>query len=136
NLRAAVDWACTHEDVALADALVRPVAPEVNLRRRAEIGDWSERILELVPRGDEDGVVFWLAWAADRYAQANDEPGYERLVQRHGHTEHPLIRYTHAYLYDDADLETNRAAVTWLRNHGESHAADLVEIAGVASSLM
>lgn len=137
NLRAAVDWACTSRDVALADALVRPIAPESNLRRRAEISDWAERILELVPREDEDGTVFWLAWAANRHIQAGDHEGYERLTGRHGHAGHPLIRYTHTYLYeDDEDVEAQVAAVAWLRERGEHHSADLVEVAGQGAQLM
>ena len=45
NLRVAVDWACATEDRRLAHALVAPVAAEVYLRSRSEIGDWAERIL-------------------------------------------------------------------------------------------
>ncbi|WP_205745848.1 BTAD domain-containing putative transcriptional regulator [Egibacter rhizosphaerae] len=138
NLRAAFDWACTTGDVQLADALVRPVAPEVNLRRQAEIGDWAERILDLTPPDDEAAVVFWLLWAADRRAQADDHEAYERVVTRHGHTNHPVLRFTHTYMYDDSPYghESSLEAVAWLRAHGEDHAADLVEIAGVGAGLM
>lgn len=137
DLRAAVDWACRSREVALADALVRPIAPEANLRRRAEINDWAERILELTGPEDQDGVVFWLAWAANRYMQAGDHEGYQRLTARHGHGHHPLIRYTHAYLYeDDEDVEAQLAAVEWLRERGEDHSAGLVEVAGQAAQLM
>ncbi len=45
NLRSAFEWACNAGDHELADALVRPVAVEIDLRRQAEIGDWAERIL-------------------------------------------------------------------------------------------
>jgi predicted ATPase/DNA-binding SARP family transcriptional activator len=138
NLRAAVDWACTGGDAALADALVRPIAPEVTLRRQAEIGDWAERILELTPRDDEAEVVFWLAWAASRHMQAGHHDAYERVVQRYGHAGHPLIRFTHAYLYEDGqDLcASSPAAASWLREQGEDHAADLVELFGVVAGLM
>lgn len=63
NLRAAVAWACTSRDVELADALVRPIVVEVDLRRQAEIGDWAEQILDLASPTDESRVVFWLLWA-------------------------------------------------------------------------
>jgi predicted ATPase len=138
NLRAAVDWACSRGDAGLADALVRPVAPEVVLRRQAEIGEWAERILELTPRDHEPGVVFWLAWAASRHMQAGQHDAYERVVQRYGHADHPLIRFTHAYLYEDGqDLyASSPAAASWLRQQGEDHAADLVELFGVVAGLM
>lgn len=136
DLRAAVDLAWHTRDVALADALVRPVAAEVNLRRQAEIGDWAERILDMTPPEDEASIVFWLAWAANRRMQAGDRHAYERLVDRHGHRDHPLIRYTHAYLYEEDLTVPSPAAVAWLREQGEDHAADLVEVAGMGSGLM
>ncbi|MQA15066.1 MAG: AfsR/SARP family transcriptional regulator [Pseudonocardiaceae bacterium] len=138
NLRTAVDWACMSGDAALADALVRPIAPEVNLRRQAEIGDWAERILQLTSPDDEDGVVFWLTWAAERHTQAGNRAAYERVVGRHGRAGHPLIRYAHASQYeDDEELgAASPAAVAWLRERGEGHAASLIEVTGVASGLM
>ena len=39
NLRARFDWACTTRARELADALVRPIVGEVNLRQQAEISD-------------------------------------------------------------------------------------------------
>lgn len=138
NLRTAFDWACTTRDVALADALVRPIAPEVNLRRRAEIGDWAERILALTPAEDEPRRAFWLLWAALRHAQTDNHQAHERVVARHGHRDHPAVGYTHAYLHDDGEdgYALSLAADAWLREQGEEHAANLVEVAGVASYLM
>ena len=52
NLRAGFDWACATGDRELADALVRPVVGEVNLRQQTEISDWAERILALTPPTD------------------------------------------------------------------------------------
>lgn len=117
---------------------MRPIAAEVNLRRRAEISDWAERILELTPREDEAGVAFWLLWATDRHVQADDYQAYEDVVARHGHADHPVVRYTHAYLYDDGEdgYASSRAAVAWLREQDEDHAANLVEVGGVAAYLM
>lgn len=140
DLRAAVDWACTIGDAALADALVRLIAPEVNVRRRAEIGDWAERILELTPSNDEAKVVFWLTWAAERHTQAGDRGSYERVVGLYGRgrTDHPLVRYMHASQYEDIEelCAASPAAVAWLRERGEHHAAGLIEVTGVASGLM
>ncbi|MFW6090715.1 MAG: AfsR/SARP family transcriptional regulator [Actinomycetota bacterium] len=138
NLRAAVNWACTTGDRVLADTLVRPIAPEVNLRRQAEIRDWAERILDLTPPHDEADVVFWLLWAVNRHMQAGDHAAYHGLIHRHGHTDHPVIRFTHAYLYDDGEdgYRSSLAAVAWLREQDENNAANLVEVAGVASYLM
>ncbi|WP_218038363.1 BTAD domain-containing putative transcriptional regulator [Acrocarpospora pleiomorpha] len=138
NLRAAFDRACAAGDREAADALVRPVAAEVNLRKQSEISDWAERILAITPADDEEQIVYWLAWAAYRAMQSGDHDGYERLVRRHGRPDHPLIRYTRAYLYEDGEAQRESAAeaVAWLRRIGEDHAAALTEIAGVASGLL
>ncbi|WP_218041615.1 BTAD domain-containing putative transcriptional regulator [Acrocarpospora macrocephala] len=138
NLRAAFDRACAIGDRELADALVRPIAAEVNLRKQSEISDWAERILAITPADDEEQVVYWLAWAAYRSMQSGDHDGYERLVRRYGQPDHPLIRYTRAYLYEDGEAQRESAAeaVAWLRRMGEDHAAALTEIAGVASGLL
>lgn len=138
NLRMAVDRACQAGDHLLADALVRPVAAEVTLRRQAEIGDWAERILVITPEGDADRLVFWLTWAAHRYMHSGDREGFERVLGRYGYREHPLLRYTRAYLYEDNEaLATHSpAAVAELRRMGEPHLAALTELAGVASGLL
>ncbi|MCZ2857476.1 AfsR/SARP family transcriptional regulator [Blastococcus sp. VKM Ac-2987] len=138
DLRAAFDWACTAEDLDLADALVRPVASEVSLRRQAEIGDWAERILELTPRDDEPRLVYWLLWAGHRRAQAGDRAALDGLVRRHGHRDHPVIRFNDNYLSDmEPDAHAvSAAAVAWLRGRGENHAGDMLEVSGLAASLM
>ena len=79
----------------------RPVATEVYLRSRSEIGDWAERILAITPPDDEELIVFGLTWAARRYMRNLDREGYERLVGRYGEPDHPMIRYAAAFLYDD-----------------------------------
>ncbi len=138
NLRTAVDRACRAGDHLLADALVRPVAAEVTLRRQTEIGDWAERILAITPGDDADRLVFWLTWATHRYMHSGDRDGFERVLGRYGHREHPLLRYTRAYLYEDNEaLATHSpAAVAELRRMGEPHLAALTELAGVASGLL
>ena len=138
NLRAAFDWACTPRTPQLAAALVRPVAAELNLRKQTEIRDWAERILAVTPATDEDETAYWLVCATYGYKQNGDHQAYQRLAHRYGKADHPLVRYTRAYLYDDGEalLECSTEAVAWLRSHGEDHAAVHVEIAGVASSLM
>ena len=72
NLRAAVAWACAAGDPELADALVRPIATELTLRARQEIGDWAEDILAMAPAADADLRAFWLLWVAERYVQNGD----------------------------------------------------------------
>lgn len=138
NLRTAVDRACRAGDHLLADALVRPVAAEVTLRRQTEIGVWAEQILAITPGGDADRLVFWLTWATHRYMHSGDRDGFERVLGRYGHREHPLLRYTRAYLYEDNEaLATHSpAAVAELRRMGEPHLAALTELAGVASGLL
>lgn len=138
NLRSAVHRATAAGDHRLADALVRPIAPEVNLRRRAEIGDWAERILPLLDPEDEDEIGFWLLWAGQRYAQTGDARAYDRLIAEYDLGDHPTAGYTHAYIHDDGEqgLAASRAAADWLRRRGEGHAADLVDVAGVGGYLI
>ena len=119
NLRAAFDRACHHADYERAGQLVRPVVAELNLRKQTEIAEWAERILAITPPDDEAQIAFWLLCASHRYKQASDHDGYERLVNRYGSPDHPVVRYSRAYLNDNGTvlLESARAAVTWLRGH-------------------
>jgi len=139
NLRAAFAWACAQGDHRLAAALVHPVAGELNLRQQVEIREWAERILAITPPGDEDQTAYWLTCATYGYKQNGDQAAYERLVHRYARNpDHPLVRYTRAYLDDDAEalLVDARQAVAWLRSHGEDDAARHAEAGGVASALM
>jgi hypothetical protein len=115
-----------------------PVAVEVDIRRQAEIGDWAEQILDLTSPTDESRVVFWLLWAGHRHAQAGDHEAVEALVRQHGHADHPVVRFNEAYLAEVGkdSHAVSLAAIAWLRQHGEDHAADLIEVSGVAASLM
>ena len=138
NLRAAVDWACATDDRRLAQALVGPVAAEVYMRSRSEIGDWAERILAITPPDDEELIVFGLTWAARRYMRNRDIEGYERLVGRYGEPDHPMIRYARAFLCDDYDVmaESASQALAGLRRRGEHYVADLVELVAMGLTLL
>jgi len=138
NLRAAFDWACATEDRRLAHALVAPVAAEVYLRSRSEIGDWAERILAITPPDDEQLIVFGLTWAARRYMRMLDKEGYERLVGRYGEPDHPMIRYARAFLSDDYAERAESAAqsVTELRRRGEHYIADVNELVAVGLTML
>jgi predicted ATPase len=138
NLRAAFDWACATEDRRLAHALVAPVAAEVYLRSRSEIGDWAERILAITPPDDEELLVFGLTWAARRYMRNLDRAGYEHLVGRYGEPDHPMIRYARAFLYDDYALRAESASmsVIELRQRGEHYIADVNELVAVGLTLL
>lgn len=130
DLRAAVDWACATGDREIAYALVHPVATEVSLRSQHEIGDWAERLLAVTPRDDEEQLIIGLTWAAHRYQQTRDHDAYERLVDRYGAPDHPLIRYARAYVVDADDVLVELAprAVTELRRLGADHLAEHTEI--------
>ena len=138
NLRAAVDWACTTDDRRLARALVGPIAPEVYLRNRSEVGDWAERILAVTPPDDEEMIVFGLTWAARRCMRKMDIDGYVRLVGRYGEPDDPMIRYARGFLYDDYTLMAESAprALAELRGRGEHYVADLFEIAAMGLTLL
>lgn len=138
NLRAAVDWACATGDRRLARGLVGPVAPEVYLRSRSEIGDWAERILAITPPDDEEQIVFGLIWAARRYMRNLDLDGYERLVDRYGEPDHPMIRYARAFLSNDYAVmaESAAQALAELRRRGEHYVADLIELVAMGLTLL
>jgi hypothetical protein len=138
NLRAGVDWACGTGDRELADALVRPVVGEVNLRQQTEISDWAERILALPSPRAQEGAPFWLVCAAYRCKQSGDHDRYEALVQRFGDPDHPLVRYSRAFIHDDGDglIRDAPDALAWLRGRGAGHPAELAEIGRVAAGLM
>ncbi|MFI9550775.1 BTAD domain-containing putative transcriptional regulator [Nonomuraea endophytica] len=125
NLRAAVAFACTAGDVRLADALVRPVATELALRGRQEIGDWAERILALAR--DPDLRAFWLMWAAERHTQNGDPAGFARLEQEFAR---PLSRYARAYVTGDGQALCRLLpeAVADLRDQGEPYVAAFLEM--------
>jgi predicted ATPase len=130
DLRAALERACAGRDGALARALVGPVAPEVLLRGRSEIGDWVERILEITAPDDVEMVAFALAWAAQRYTLTQDHGAYESLVRRHGEPDHPLVHHARAFLHEDYPrlAEWTPPAVAALRAVGEDHAAEFYEM--------
>ncbi|WP_394618096.1 BTAD domain-containing putative transcriptional regulator [Lentzea sp. JNUCC 0626] len=86
NLRVAVEWALSCGDLALADALVRPVVTELPLRGRREIGDWAAR---LVTGG------FWLVWVAERNIQGSSPAALPDVA------DDPLNRYARAYASGD-----------------------------------
>ena len=136
NLRSGFDWACAAGGRELADALVRPVVGEINLRQQTEISDWAERILALTPPADTDNVAFWLVCVTYRCRQSGDHDRYERLVHRYGDPNHPLVRYTRAYFYGDGLTRHAPGAVAWFRRHGEDYSAELAETGGVAAGLM
>jgi predicted ATPase/DNA-binding SARP family transcriptional activator len=101
NLRAAVDWACEVHDAPLAHSLVAPVAAEVHLRSQNEIADWAERILAIAPPDDHDLIVFGLCLAARRYWRNQDRAGFERLCDRYGEPDNPIIHHARALVYQD-----------------------------------
>ena len=137
NLRAAVEWACGRGDAPRARALVAPVAAEVLVRSQTEISEWAERILAIAPPDDEDLIVFALSLAGRRYWRLQDREGFERLVERYGAPDHPLIHHARALVYQDAE-----ALVRWCpvvagltRESGDDHLAQLSEI-GLPRSLL
>lgn len=138
NLRAAFDRACAAGDVTLGDAILRPVASELGMRGRLEIGHWAERLLPLLPPDDSQRVLYWLLWATQRVMEIGDLDGLVALVRRYGFAEHPLIRHARANVDGDGDalLSSSRQAVTWFNEAGEPFLAAWMEIVGVAAGLL
>lgn len=137
NLRAAIDRAIRHGDASLARSLIAPVAAEALVRSRTEIADWAERLLEIAPADDEELVVFALALAGRRYWRTQDRAGWERLVERHGAPDHPLVHHARALVHQDSHelLRWCPRAAAFVRTEGDEHLAQLSDI-GVARSLL
>ncbi len=138
NLRAAFDWAIVVGDVELATSLVAPIATEVSLRNQTEIGDWAERLLDIVPADDESLRLTALVWASFRYMLSQDHQAYELLLQRHDVQDHALVEFTRALVYDDdeAMLGIGEGAVVELRRLGQHHAAELIHLSGVVGPML
>jgi predicted ATPase/class 3 adenylate cyclase len=63
NLRAALDWAITTNDLDAAQAIVAAAGQHSRARMRAELGEWSQRCLDAL--GDpSNGCPTTFAWAA------------------------------------------------------------------------
>lgn len=137
NLRAAVDRAIRHGDAPLARSLIAPVAAEALVRSRTELAEWAERLLEVAPADDEDLVVFALSLAGRRYWRTQDRAGWERLVERHGAPDHPLVHHARALVHQDSHdlLRWCPRAAAAIRAEGDEHLAQLSDI-GVARSLL
>ena len=138
NLRAAVDWACTTGDHRLAHALLRPIVTEVYARSRSEIGDWAERLLAVTPPDDDDLVLFGVTWAARRYMRTMDRAGYQRLVDRFGEPDHPMVRFGRGFLHSDLTEMTawGPVALAGLREQGDDDIADRFAVSGLGTTLL
>jgi hypothetical protein len=130
NHRAAFDWACATNDRRLAHGLIRPVVTEIVRRGRAELGDWVERLLALTPPDDVERRIFALTWAAQRYKLGQDPEAYERLVERYGEPDHPLLRHARASVRQDyrAVAAWAAPAIAELRRRGEDDQAEQFEL--------
>jgi len=137
NLRCAVDSACATGNWESAQALVGPIATEIALRGRHEIGEWSERILALTPPEEAGRRALWLFWAAERYTQNGDEAASVRLVQQYRELDHPLARYALAYLTKDGATlrQCVPEAVSWLQQQDEAYLAAFLELMSAGALL-
>ena len=130
DLRAVVDRACVTHDHQLVFDLVQPIASEGAFRHRQEIGHWAERLLAMTPPDDEPSIVVALTAAAPRYHLRQDPAGFDRLVERYGDPEHPVVRHLRAHVHDDftAQIASAPDAATCLRRIGRAHLAELIEV--------
>ncbi|MDJ0768163.1 MAG: BTAD domain-containing putative transcriptional regulator [Ilumatobacter sp.] len=137
ELRCAVDRALASHDHELVRSLVQPILGEIVLRSRHEIADWLERLLDITPPDDHDARVFALYWAAHRYSISQDPDGYQRLVDRHGEPDHPLMEHGRAFATGDHETQARSSPTAGgeLRRRGHDHLAERTDI-NLAASLL
>ncbi|WP_372733948.1 BTAD domain-containing putative transcriptional regulator [Nocardioides sp.] len=128
ELRTVVERAIISGELREVVDLIEPVAGEVLLRSRQEIGAWAERILE-ASDGDQEMTVFGLVWAAHRHALAQSPDDYDRLVQEHPEPDSPLVRHGRAFAHEDweALLHLVPEAMAERRRRGQPFLAELME---------
>jgi hypothetical protein len=128
ELRAAVERALVTGHPHDVVDLVEPVAGEVLLRSRQEIGDWAERVLD-ASAGDPELTVFGLVWAAHRHALAQTSDAYDRLLRDHPEPDDLLVRHGHAFAHEDwaALLHLVPGAQAERRRRGQPFLAELME---------
>ncbi|MEM7275921.1 MAG: BTAD domain-containing putative transcriptional regulator [Actinomycetota bacterium] len=138
NLRSAVTWALAVGDAALVHRLTAPIATELYVRNRNEIGRWAEGLLEIAPPERDDLVTFGVIWALRRHMRNRDPNGYARLVERYGEPDHPQVRYGRAFVTGDVEdrLVSAPLVVDRLLEDGDHYGAALFDVVGVGLSLL
>jgi predicted ATPase/DNA-binding SARP family transcriptional activator len=128
ELRTAVERALVSGQLRQVVDLIEPVAGEVLLRSRQEIGAWAERVLEACD-GDPELTVFGLVWAAHRHALAQRPDAYDHLVHEHPEPDSPLVRHGRAFAHEDweALLHLVPEAMAERRHRGQPFLAELME---------
>ncbi len=128
ELRTAVERALVSGQPQDVVDLVEPVAGEVLLRSRQEIGDWAEWVLD-ASDGDPELTVFGLVWAAHRHALAQTPDAYDRLVQDHPEPDNPLVRHGRAFAHEDWEtlLDLVPDAEAERHRRGQPFLAELME---------
>ena len=97
-------WACTAGDPRLADALVRPIATELTLRGRQEIGDWAEHILAMTSgRTTRTCAPSGSSGSPSAMSRTRTRRATSRVAGRHGEPDRALSRYAHAYASGDGE---------------------------------
>ncbi|MGI9646445.1 MAG: AfsR/SARP family transcriptional regulator, partial [Ilumatobacteraceae bacterium] len=131
NLRAAVDWAIDNEDLALATALVGPVAAQAFCRRGVgELADWFVRILALADPDDDDTRSLGLLWIAVYHSMTHDRDAYRSVEERYPPPDHVLAVFAHAVGIDDNEAMSDAAppAIAELRRRGEHNLATMFDL--------
>ena len=139
NLRAGFDWACATGDRELADALVRPIVGEVNLRQQTEISDWAERILALTPPTDT-GRRSPSGWCAPPTGASRAETTTGTRGSSTA-TATPTIRWSATPAPTSTTTATGSRSAPRTRWPGsaataQDYPAELAETGGVAAGLM
>lgn len=138
NLRAAFEFACATGDHQLAHDLLHPVATEVYMRSRSEIGEWAERLLAVAPDDDIETITFALTWAARRHMRTMDRAAFVHLVEPYPHIGDPMVSFARAFIDRNGPemVQWARVAAHELRETGDQYLADCFASAGLGTTLL
>ena len=131
NLRAAIDWALAHNDVALTLHLIAPIATQAFVRRGVgEITDWAERFLDIVDPSDHETIGLGLLWIALHHTMTRDVERFGAIARAHATPPSILSRFGAAIIEGDRQriLDLAHDAIAGARARNEVALAMLFEV--------
>jgi len=137
NIRAAHEWACQAENIALAASFLPPILMELYWRGRSELKDWAVRVLTIPGAGDHPEAARCAGLAAGGYRWAQDREGLQVFDERFGHLDRRTVDFQWAWLdqrWDDV-MDVGEEAALGLEAAGYHYLARCTRF-GARSALL